>query len=700
MKQFTARWGQLVIFLVFVALALIDTSRWTGGMAAWPRIGGIIGILWLSHRYTKRHFKWRIEHSHHPSSLKPVSPDRAGKLQTEVTENALVTFTQADVFARAVVEASEIQKRIIEQYEPGRRTLRQEVTIDIEIPQSTLQRLEASGRDASGAGGQRVECSRFYFPVLLPPKGVIYDDLRVHSADGGELPTLAYREYAKVASGVLHLLLAAACFTRPDELPDGARVCERNAIAGILRRIAPRQRTNGVQAQCAVANGQSEHTAHTDLEAAEPVVGSPNGDADAPQLTVVPDGRSLAKALRELDDVSLADPICAKAIRLAANLVKVLSSHYAIVVEIPATASGRFTLKYECTLIPELDLESGREHVQSDKKDGRFVGRLRSWRAGLETLFGARPVSIKISLDNAWSCQSYHVIVRCSQSLYVSSQELSLPSPDYLKRLAKNAPTAPHIRFRRRLGQSYAHFYARYLSEPRTIKVTDESGVVKLKDGKPVSRKEKAPKLILNFAEVPPGSLCRAALAAIAAAALVWIIGYGIAHLRGASQLSTDVPVLILAFPGVAASWLGFDASTPDLFEGSLMARLSLACTTLVSLLATMLYVEPPGPASRATTVSAHQAPAFKFGVLGITDWRWETLVVLAIFNASYLCYRWSLNAWRFKYLGVRPDPAGLGIKAYEDLDEQEEIVPQSQHGAPAAAPTVTVMPDISANGG
>jgi hypothetical protein len=647
-------------------------------MAAWPRVGGIAGVLFLTQRHTRRHFKRKVEQSHHHSVLRQVSPNRAKQLQTEITANQLVTFAQADVFARVVVEASQIQKRITEQYEPGRRTLRQEVTIDIEIPQSALRRIETPEADADAPGSHGPESSTFYFPVVVPPKGVLFDDLKVYSASDGELPTLAYREYAKVASSVLHLLLAAACFTRPDALPPGALECEVNAIQGIITRVDPRPRRDDTKAR-AIQRFRFRKGSATALHG---VAGNPaNGAAGAHTEAEMPDGQSLAKAIRGLSDVSDKDPRCAQALRLASNLIKVLTSHYAIVVEIPATASGRFTLKYALTMIPELDLETGPERRRRNRATGQSprkrrpwrerIGRkLRAWRATLETLLGARPVSIKISLDNAWSCQSYHVVVRCSENLYISSQELSLPSPDYLSRLAKNAPTAPHIRFRRRLGQSYAHFYARYLSEPRTIKETDEHGAVKMRDGKPVSRKEKAPKLTLNFAEVPPGSLCRAALAAIAAAALVWIIGYCIAHLNGGA-LSTDVPVLILAFPGVAASWLGFDSSTPDLFQGPLTARLSLACTTVISLLATMLYIEPRiTPGHGVATVHGFPAALSQLSVLGIADWRWSTLVIVATFNACYLSYRWFLNAWRFRYLGARPDPAGFGIKAYEDEDD------------------------------
>jgi hypothetical protein len=638
---------QLLVFLAFAAAALIDTTQWLKAWAVWPRILGAIGVLYLTHRYTRRHFKHDIEASHHHSVLNPVPPERASELQQEVASSASITFAQADVFARAVVEASELQKRIVEQYQPGRRTIQQTVTVDVQIPASAMRRTtsqagtDAPNEDASASSSR--DGWSFYFPVVIPPKGVLYDNLKVYAADGSELSTLTYREYLSIAVNVLHMLLSAACYSRPDNFPPDVADCELSAILGIIGRIdsrLPHDRTAG-------------------------------SDGAAPE----PNGKTLARAVRELDIASWGtgsdghfDPEQnerrRRALRLAASLVRVLTSHYAIVVELRPPQSGRFTVRYEYTLIPELDLSTRPEDASVLKPHNRFVTAMRTWRGLLEVLLGTRPVSIKVSLDNAWTCQSYHVIVRCPDDLYVSKQDVLWPSSGYLGRQARNAPTTPHVRFRRRLGQSYAHFYGRYLPEPRTMVIGSGDSARR--------QRERSPKLLLDFAEVPPGSLSRAALAAIAAVFLVWTIGYGVTHIHD-GVLNTDVPALLLAFPGVVAGWLGFESVTHRLFEGPLTARLSLACTTVASLLATGLYLlrrEPQASSARAGTGSRLPNGAFKVHVLGITDWRWMLLVVVLLFNASYLSYRWGINVWRFRYLGARPDPAGLGAAAHNDPEE------------------------------
>ncbi len=56
-------------------------------------------------------------------------------------------------------------------------------------------------------------------------------------------------------------------------------------------------------------------------------------------------------------------------------------------------------------------------------------------------------------------------------------------------------------------------------------------------------------------------------------------------------DLGSDAPAFLLVFPGVAASWIGFDAPAHRLFEDSLRARLSLALTALLSVAASGLFI-------------------------------------------------------------------------------------------------------------
>jgi hypothetical protein len=199
---------------------------------------------------------------------------------------------------------------------------------------------------------------------------------------------------------------------------------------------------------------------------------------------------------------------------------------------------------------------------------------------------------------------------------------------------------------------------------PPRRSVTDEQGTV-------TQSEEKAPKLVLQFQETPPGSVCRAALAAIASVVLVWIIGYGLSRGRGGIA-NTDAPALLLAFPGVAASWMGFDGTKHRLFEGMLTARLSLALTAFVSLLATALYL-----LDRQGTAPHHGRHAsvtpLTAGVLGITLWPWVVLTVVALFNATYLSYRWGVNSWRFRFLAERDEPGGVVAKVRQETEPSDK---------------------------
>ena len=336
---------------------------------------------------------------------------------------------QAEVFARAIVETTKLHQRIVEEYQPGQRTLRKEVTIDVRIPTHIM-------RHMTDAAGQDHEEATFLYPVIVPPKGVFYDDLHIRDASGQELAILSYREYLHIVCSVMHLLLASACDTPPDALPDSVRECERDVIWGIIKRVdgRPEQQLEGQEWQ-------------------------PDGT-----------GRELARSLQTLNAVS-PEVNRRRAIRMAAQLAEVLTSHYAIIAAVPVPASGRFTIKYESTLIPELDLVprtiGGRSMPPSISKGMGAI------KTRLNILLSTRPVDIKVSLDNAWTCQSYHVLVRCPEGLYLGRQRLIVPSK-YLERTARWAPTPPHIRFRRRSRAIVCTFLCTFLAAAK--KSSNRSG--------------------------------------------------------------------------------------------------------------------------------------------------------------------------------------------------------------------------------
>jgi hypothetical protein len=680
---------RLVVFLTLIAIFLFDTSSWIGGWSVTARIVAAAMVVFMAHAYTDRSFKARIRKSSQKAEFDQLDEGRAKQLQDEIRGANLLTPEQADVFIQAIVAPPKLHQRITENYKTNQRTMRREVTIDVRIPRHIMRRALASADEDSGQ-------ATFLYPVIVPPKGIFYDDLKIYDANGESLTVLSYREYLHHAASVIDRLTALACGESPADLPSEAIEAERQAIWGIIQRIdtrpvgdTPAPRTQAPTAAQAAGEQfgqgtgkQSDRTAATEPTAA---TGNPEpllpGSSQSPAARAIEEaGRELARSLLRLgpvkSDETQPDEIQPdetrrvetrrRAIRMAAQLTEVLYSHYAIVAAVTVPASGRFSLKYECTVIPELDLAPLFNRLLETKSHGKgklwlfAIRKMRAFITRLHIFLSSRPADVKISLDNAWRCQSYHVIVRGSDGMYLTRQEFSSPHEDYLKRKARSAPSLPHIRFRRRLGQPYAHFYARFLPPPRRAS---------FKDGN-FRPAEKAPKLILTFQEVPPGSICPAALAAIAAAALIWVIGYGLSH-AGKDGVNTDVPLLLLAFPGVAASWLGFDGGS-HLFEGALVARLSLACTAIISLFAAGLYALRILPASVPLILHARSTT---LGVLGITLWPWAALTVVALFNACYLSYRWIVASWRFRHFADRHDPAALVAKVRQGEDAVEEAI-------------------------
>jgi hypothetical protein len=72
---------------------------------------------------------------------------------------------------------------------------------------------------------------------------------------------------------------------------------------------------------------------------------------------------------------------------------------------------GGRTVRYERIVIPGLQLR--------DNTRNPTVDWLKSW---LTLLFGARPVRLSVRLDAAATCQSYHLLIKCPEGVYLRSQ--------------------------------------------------------------------------------------------------------------------------------------------------------------------------------------------------------------------------------------------------------------------------------------
>jgi hypothetical protein len=459
---------------------------------------------------------------------------------------------QVKVLALGVTRPAEFRQRVVERYDVGHRILRQQVTLDISVP----PQLEEGGVPPSDGVDRR----ELLFPLLVPPKGHLVDNLCVVDSAGAKVSVLAYSEYLSTVARTLRTLLLIAY--NATTLPVEGQQAEASALRAVMRRD--------------------------------------RGPADP----------SASELLRNLQ---VRHPGAA---RLAARLVEKLATHYAVLVSVPYPSTGRLVLHYERSITPSLKLrrwEKGR--------------RLSCLRARLRILLGARPVDISLALDHAWTSRSYHLLVDGGDGTYVGSQK----SPDLSSLIDKgmqvrNGTLRPYYRFRRRSGQSYAHFYCRELAEPAV--------------DSPV------PGIRFRFYEVPPGSTLRALVAAFAAALLVWIIGFVMSR---QPDLDSDAPAYLLAFPAVAAAWLGFDPPARRLLEGTLASRASLLCTVLISLSASTLYL-----------ITKSRLPFFdgsnpgNLQVLGIGKLHWSLLALLALLNAGAIAFVHIARFKEFMYFSSR----------------------------------------------
>jgi hypothetical protein len=504
-----------------------------------------------------------------PGNLQ-LSMERASQLQEEVRTGALVTIDQAEIFIRTIVQPRTLQSRVVEDYRPDRRVMRRQVTLDVQLPSRIVSSVQAHS-----------EPQMVLYPIMVPPKGVFLDQLTVHDAAGQILPTLSYQEYLKVAASVLHRLIATACDTQPVDLPPEAAQRELQAIWGIIKRI------DGADEDSAVA-------------------------------------REAARSLQTLRVVS-SDPERRTAIRLAAELAEVLTTHYAIVVAIPLPQTGSFIVKYETTLIPTIDPAG------------------KSWIRKLKAPISIPSSQVVLPILNAWTAQSYHVTVQYPDDYYLSKQQLIIPH-EYLNQTARGAPAPPYVRFRRRLGQPYGHFYARFLPSPREVA---ERRVDK---GEAVTTAEAPPRLLFQFREVPSLTFRNAWLAAIALAVLTWIIGYSISRF-GTMTLSADIPALVLVAPGIAATWIGFGTTTHRLAGDTGAVYFFNVSTALISLCATGLYLLSGGYRISGTSRWLGISGA---NLLGIRSWPWAVLAGLAVLNVFYVSYLWWINSQWLRQLETR----------------------------------------------
>lgn len=285
-------------------------------------------------------------------------------------------------------------------------------------------------------------------------------------------------------------------------------------------------------------------------------------------------------------------------------LVNVLHQHFAIVAIVKPDEFGRVFVKVEQDVVPDLKLDV---------------------KARLAITLGARPVHLSVGLEQAATCDSYHLHVGATEDLYLGDQRLESCG----KTLNDNQETVPHhVRLKPRLGQSYAHLYARHF---------------------PTTAPGERPSLRLQFFERPPGSTLPAAASAFVTFVLVWAIAL---ITKNNPDPTSDAPAWLLAFPALAAAWLGIEAPSGRLLEGTLAARVSLATTISTCVTAGILFMTHN--VYNVDDGYTWWSLPFDWSVFWITDISWLALWIVAIFNSTGIIYSYLTRTAYYEYLSSR----------------------------------------------
>jgi hypothetical protein len=327
-----------------------------------------------------------------------------------------------------------------------------------------------------------------------------------------------------------------------------------------------------------------------------------------------------------LEDTSDADRTeRIKAFSNVRNYVLKLAQCYPIMVSLPNNDEAYRRLTYERTIAPA----------------PQGTHRLRLWA-------GLRPDRVVVPVTLPFEADSYHLEITGPAEYYLREQLLGCPRcrlrvDSTWRGLSTSLNGCHHgpvgddqrcyVRLRRRAGQNYCHVYLRGFAASH---LDDHDQQVTM---------------TARFAEAPPGVEERALLAAGAATVVIGIVGY----LRSRGYLLppkdiADIPALLLAIPGVAATWFGFSSDTDSVLRSSLTARISLLCTGLLSLTAISCYL---------LQTSLHWKGGPHWNFLGVNEWVWLSLLGVALANTVVIAYKAAARMLHFVWLSSRPITAG-----------------------------------------
>lgn len=128
-------------------------------------------------------------------------------------------------------------------------------------------------------------------------------------------------------------------------------------------------------------------------------------------------------------------------------------------------------------------------------------------------------------------------------------------------------------------------------------------------------------------------------------------------------SLPTDIPLVFLTLPGLAAAWFGFSSDADTVLRSSLAARISLILTTFLSIVAVSCYV---------LQTFLHWAAGPKWEFLGIDRYLWLMLFGLSLVNLAIIGYKAVSKMLLFVWLSTKSDAAPNDIAVADTFNKTE----------------------------
>jgi hypothetical protein len=289
----------------------------------------------------------------------------------------------------------------------------------------------------------------------------------------------------------------------------------------------------------------------------------------------------------ELIAKSAGDPVDQERFDRLKTFCRFFAVNYVLVAEIPMPQGRQWTLKY----------------VRWLPLYGRADSRERKARVAL----GLDSFEFNIPMNLAFAAASYHFWMYLGPKMYIKLHYVQRHSGQALRQhdVAQMGVRA-YLRVRHRQALPHAHLYTRGLH-----KSTPENLI-----------------MVVNFAEIPPGTLGIATALALLSTVTVLLLGLAVPDSRYANG---DTLALLLAIPGFVATFVGYSMDKAQ--RSSLTTFSGLAVVGLVSFAACLLYVTQATP---SWMLSEHSS----FGVTFEVNILATLLLLVSVVNSCNLMWR------------------------------------------------------------